>query len=78
MIKTTNLHLIICEPVHIQAFLRGKSELAALLGVTIPDSWPTFPEAFPCPLNPIQPQMNGVVTCSSTRSRKRWSVTAAL
>lgn len=52
MIKTTNLHLIICEPVHIQAFLRGKSELAALLGVTIPDSWPTFPEAFSLPSEP--------------------------
>lgn len=46
MIKTNNLQLITVERIHKEAFLRNKSELAAILNVTIPESWPQFPEAF--------------------------------
>jgi [ribosomal protein S5]-alanine N-acetyltransferase len=46
MITTVNLQLIPVERTHIEAFLRHKAELAEILQVTIPDSWPHFPEAF--------------------------------
>ena len=46
MIKTDNLQLIIIERIHLEALSHNKSELAAILEVTIPDSWPHFPEAF--------------------------------
>jgi [ribosomal protein S5]-alanine N-acetyltransferase len=49
MLKTTNLQLLKIERIHIEAFLRSKSELAKLLQVSVPDSWPTFPEAFSLP-----------------------------
>ena len=54
MINTKNLQLLPVEPSHIEAFLRSKSDLAALLHVSIPNSWPTFPEAFSSPSNPAQ------------------------
>ena|SRR3712207_6102098 len=44
--RTNNLRLIIVERVHVEALLRNKGELAAILGVTVPDGWPYFPEAF--------------------------------
>jgi len=46
MIQTPNLQLFPFERVHVEALLRSKSELAALLQVTVPDGWPHFPEAF--------------------------------
>jgi RimJ/RimL family protein N-acetyltransferase len=46
MIKTNNLQLLTVERIHKEAFLRNKSELAAILNVTVPESWPQFPEAF--------------------------------
>ena len=49
MIKTKNLHLLPCELIHVKALLRHKSELAAILQVTVPASWPHFPEAFSLP-----------------------------
>lgn len=49
MIKTHNLQLIICERIHVEALLRDKSELAAILQVAVPTSWPNFPEAFSLP-----------------------------
>ena len=49
MIKITNLQLLICERIHVEALLRSKSELAAILNVAIPESWPYFPEAFSLP-----------------------------
>jgi [ribosomal protein S5]-alanine N-acetyltransferase len=49
MLKTTNLQLLTIERIHIEAFLRSKSELAETLHVAIPNSWPTFPEAFSIP-----------------------------
>lgn len=49
MITTMNLQLLEIQPVHIQAFLRSKSDLAELLQVRVPGSWPHFPEAFSPP-----------------------------
>ena len=49
MIKTNNLQLLPVERVHVEAFLHNKSELAAILNVTVPNSWPHFPEAFSLP-----------------------------
>jgi RimJ/RimL family protein N-acetyltransferase len=45
MIQTTNLQLLPVERVHVEALLRSKSELAALLQVTMPDGWPHFPDS---------------------------------
>lgn len=49
MIQTKNLQLLPVELTHITAFLQHKNRLADLLGVSIPDSWPIFPEAFSLP-----------------------------
>jgi RimJ/RimL family protein N-acetyltransferase len=46
MIKTNKLQLLPVERIHIEALLRHKSELAAILHVTVPANWPHFPEAF--------------------------------
>ena len=51
VIKTTNLQLLICERVHVEALLRSKSELAEILNVAVPEGWPYFPEAFSLPLD---------------------------
>lgn len=51
MINTNNLQLFPFERIHIEALLRNKSDLAAILHVTIPNSWPNFPEAFSLPVN---------------------------
>ena len=48
---TNNLRVITVERVHVEAFLRDKRELAAILRVTVPDGWPHFPEAFSLPAN---------------------------
>ncbi len=47
MIDTENLHLTPCQLIHLEAILRDKKELGAVLQVTVPDGWPHFPEAFP-------------------------------
>lgn len=44
--RTENLQLLPVERAHVEALLRHKSELAALLQMTVPDGWPSFPEAF--------------------------------
>jgi [ribosomal protein S5]-alanine N-acetyltransferase len=49
MIETNNFQLLPIERIHIAALLRNKSELAAILDLTVPDSWPVFPEAFSLP-----------------------------
>lgn len=46
---TNNLQLLPVERIHIEALLRNKSEFAAILDVTVPNSWPHFPEAFSLP-----------------------------
>src|SRR5215471_21025851 len=45
MIQTPNLQLLPIERIHVEALLRSKSELAALLQVTVPDGWPHFPDS---------------------------------
>jgi len=45
MIHTPNLQLVPVERIHIEALLRSKSELAALLQVAVPDGWPHFPDS---------------------------------
>jgi ribosomal-protein-alanine N-acetyltransferase len=47
--ETNNLRLITVERVHVEALLRNERELAAILGVSVPDGWPHFPEAFSLP-----------------------------
>ncbi|MEG4625407.1 GNAT family N-acetyltransferase [Microcoleus sp. w1-18aA5] len=49
MITTKNLQLLAVQRIHVEAFLRSKSELAAILNVIVPNSWPLFPEAFSLP-----------------------------
>jgi [ribosomal protein S5]-alanine N-acetyltransferase len=51
MIKTNRLQLLTVERLHIEALLSHKSELAAILHISVPDSWPHFPEAFSLPAN---------------------------
>lgn len=51
MINTKNLQLFPFERIHIEALLRNKSDLAAILHVSIPNSWPNFPEAFSLPVH---------------------------
>lgn len=46
MIKTGRLLLLPVKRIHKEAFSRSKRELAGLLQVTVPESWPHFPEAF--------------------------------
>jgi ribosomal-protein-alanine N-acetyltransferase len=47
MIKTINLELVPCELIHFEASMSDKKELGQLLGATVPDSWPVFPETMP-------------------------------
>lgn len=44
--ETARLRLIPLELRHVVALQRGRSELAALLGVELPAGWPQFPEAY--------------------------------
>lgn len=46
-IVTARLQLVPCEAIHYEAILRDKKELEPLLSVSVPDSWPTFPESIP-------------------------------
>ena len=45
MIKTANLELISCTLEHFEAALRDKQELAPMLEVNVPNSWPEFPDS---------------------------------
>jgi hypothetical protein len=47
MIETNNLRLIPCELSHAETILKHKKDLEPLLGVSVPDTWPVFPEAIP-------------------------------
>ncbi len=51
MTHTSNLQLLPFERIHIEALLRDKRDLAEILHVSIPDSWPNFPEAFSVLIN---------------------------
>lgn len=45
MIETKSLELIPCQPLHLATVLRDKKRLEPLLGVSVPDTWPEFPQA---------------------------------
>lgn len=47
MIETRNLQLIPCELSHMEIILKDKRGLEPLLGVSVLDAWPEFPEAVP-------------------------------
>lgn len=47
MIETNNLRLLPCELSHLKSILKDKKGLEPLLGVSVPDTWPVFPEAMP-------------------------------
>lgn len=46
MINMKRIELMPTKLAHMEAVLRSKNDLAAMLGVSIPDTWPGFPEAF--------------------------------
>lgn len=45
MIETKNLQLIPCELAHMKTISKDKKGLEPLLGVSVPDTWPVFPQA---------------------------------
>lgn len=47
IIETAHLQLIPMEATHFEAILGNKEELEPMLGVRVPDDWPTFPESMP-------------------------------
>ena len=49
MIQSKNLQLMGYGRSHLEALARHKSELAELLGVSIPCGWPNFPKALAVP-----------------------------
>ncbi|MBK8025363.1 MAG: GNAT family N-acetyltransferase [Chloroflexi bacterium] len=57
MIITRTLHLIPMRRNHLEALARGKDALGALLGVTVPAGWPTFPEAYALPEGDPTPEV---------------------
>lgn len=48
-VTTGRIQLVPIKLLHVEALLRDRSELAALLDASIPASWPFFPEAFQLP-----------------------------
>ena len=56
---TDRLHLVAVTAEHKRALLQSRETLAALLGVTIPAEWPTFPEAFADPDATSSPPWSG-------------------
>lgn len=60
MIETRNLQLIPCEPLHLETILEDKKGLEPLLGVSVPDTWPEFPEAMPYVLERLKTDPSSV------------------
>ncbi len=46
MIATDRLILIPCTREHLEAFARGHADLGVLIGATVPQTFPVFPESF--------------------------------
>ncbi|MEZ4680998.1 MAG: GNAT family N-acetyltransferase [Caldilineaceae bacterium] len=44
--RSIEIELVPVQRMHKQALHRGKQHLEQLLGVSVPEGWPTFPEAF--------------------------------
>lgn len=61
MLKTKHLTLIPGNAAHIEAFLKGRQELEAMLQVTIPPAWPEFPEGLTYWFEPLKsdPSLTG-------------------
>jgi len=51
-VEIRHLKFIAIKLLHVEALLRDRSELAAMLDASIPPSWPFFPEAFQLPVDP--------------------------
>ena len=49
MITTKRLEIIRWEIRHLEAFARSREELAKMLALRLPPSWPAFPEAYAPP-----------------------------
>ncbi len=47
MIETNYLRLLPCELSHLETILKDKKELEPLLDVSVPKTWPVFPQAMP-------------------------------
>ena len=60
IIETENLQLIACEASHFEAFLRDKKELEPILSVSVPDSWPVFPDSIPQGYNFFKANLDSV------------------
>jgi RimJ/RimL family protein N-acetyltransferase len=44
-VGTPNITLVLATADHLRAFARSPAQLAEVLGVSVPDGWPEFPEA---------------------------------
>lgn len=71
MIHTSNLQLLPFERIHIEALLRDKRELAEILHLSVPDSWPNFPEAFTVLIN--EPDELGTVEIGYEIASEHWN-----
>ena len=60
MIETRNLQLIPCGPLHFETILEDKKGLEPLLGISVPDTWPEFPEAMPYVYERLKPDPSSV------------------
>ena len=49
MIRTKRLQFVLVESRHKVALAASKRDLASMLGVSLPEEWPQFPEAFAPP-----------------------------
>ena len=59
----SSVRIIPATHVHLEAFVRDRQELSELLGSSIPEGWPEFPEAIPHTLEVLggAPRRVGVV-----------------
>jgi hypothetical protein len=82
MIKTRHLQLGSIKPIHVETLLRNKRDLGVMLRVTVPTSWPTFPEAFSLPINEsreIEPQsIEGMTICFAQERPTARTIAASL
>ena len=71
MIHTSNLQLLPFERFHIEALLHDKHDLAEILQLNIPDSWPNFPEAFAVLVN--ESDESGTVEIGYEIASEHWN-----
>lgn len=56
LIHTPNLRLLTCERAHLEAIVRDPQSLCELLGASIPEGWPAYPQAYPHVLAQLKKQ----------------------